>query len=129
MRRARAVHLMRETPHAEEILAFYVGLVEIQELVAGRAPVERWLALVASAEDDFPRLRIERLPIDELAPRFDDFLARVADVGTDVIAEGGRALLAADASERLGVLRVALEHGEAEDAGTAFHAAFLEASG
>ena len=30
--------------------------------------------------------------------------------------------------KRLGVLRVALEHGEAEDAGTAFHArAFLEA--
>lgn len=118
---------MGETPHAEEILAFYVGLIEIQELVAGRAPVERWLALVRSVEGAFPRLRIERLPIDELLPLFEHFLAKVADVGTDVIAEVGRALLAADVVDRLGVLREALEHGEGESPEAAFHArAFLE---
>ena len=30
-RRARAVELMRDAPHAEELLAFYVGLLEVQE--------------------------------------------------------------------------------------------------
>ena len=119
---------MRATPHAEEILAFYVGLIEIQELVAGQAPVELWSTLVRSAEGDFPRLSIERLPIDELLPRFDDFLTRVVDVGTDVIAEGGRALLAVDVSDRTSVLRAALEHDEDEQAETGFCArAFLEA--
>ena len=36
---------MGVVPHAEEILAFYVGLLEIQAEVAHGAPVVRWLDL------------------------------------------------------------------------------------
>ena len=104
-RRARAVHLLGETPHAEEILAFYVGLIELQERVAERVGSARWLTLVVSEDDDFPLLHLERLPVDELVPHFDDFLAKVAEVGTEVITEGARALLTTDtvsaASSRL----------------------------
>ena len=50
VRRARAVHLLGQVPHAEEILAFYVGLTEIQRRVADRVSVTEWLELVRSSE-------------------------------------------------------------------------------
>ena len=33
-RRARAIELLSSVPHADEMLEFYVGLVELQEAVA-----------------------------------------------------------------------------------------------
>ncbi len=131
-RRARAVHLLGETPHAEEILAFYVGLIEIQERVAERVGSARWSTLVASEDDDFPLLHLERLPLDELVPHFDDFLAKVAEVGTEVITQGARALLTTDVADREGLLSTALDPdapdpGPADDVQAGFYArAFLE---
>ncbi len=118
---------MGETPHAEEILAFYVGLIEIQERVADRVPAERWLALVRSSDDDFPLLRIEQLPVDDLLSRFDDFLARVAGVGTAVMTARAEALLAAEVTDRRTLLGTALASDEPQDDESAFCArAFLE---
>ncbi len=136
---------MGGAPHAEEILAFYVGLLEIQETVARRVPVERWLELVRSPDAATPLLRLDRLPADELVEGFDDFLARVAQVGTDVISDGSRTVLGAAVPARIALLRETLlrERGEGDEgdgpdepderggggggAGGTFHArAFLE---
>ena len=132
LRRARAVHSLDKAPHAEELLGFYVGLIEIQERVAERVPVERWLPLVRSIAGTSPLLLVDQLPVDELVPGFEDFLGRIADVGTEVITEDARALLDTDGAHRSTVLRAALgaarsETAETEPDSTAFHArAFLE---
>ena len=126
-RRARAVELLHRTPHAEEILAFYVGLVEIQERVADRVPAERWLALVRSSPgDETPRLRLDDLPVEEIAPGFEDFLGRVAEVGTDLMTEGARALLSADEQARTEVLSGALRASGAEHGDDFYARAYLE---
>ena len=107
VRRARAVHLLGQTPHAEEILTFYVGLTEAQESLADRVPVSDWSGLIRSPEGEFPRLRVQKLPLDELALPFREFLSRVAEFGTETIQDGARALLSRDDDGRLEPLRAA----------------------
>ncbi len=107
-RRARAVHLLGETPHAEEILTFYVGLTEAQESVADYVPATDWSVLLRSREGEFPRLRAEMLPLDELALPFHDFLSRMADLGTETIKDGAQALLSQDDDRQLEPLRRAI---------------------
>ena len=107
VRRARAVHLLRQTPHAEEILTFYVRLTEVQEGVADHVPVSDWSVLVRSPEGEFPRLRVEGLPLDELALPFRDFLSSVREFGTETIKDGAQALLSQDDDRRLEPLRAA----------------------
>ena len=138
-RRARALHLLAQTPHAEEILTFYAGLTEAQERVAeslaesaaeslaeslaDRVPAADLLELVQSREGEFPRLRVEVLPLDELTLPFHDFLSRVADLGTETIKDGAQALLSQEGDRRLEPLRVAVHTwrkagdspGEADD--------------
>ena len=128
IRRARAVHLLGQTPHTEEILTFYVGLTEAQENLADRVPVSDWLELVRSPEGEFPRLRVERLPLDELALPFRDFLSSLAEFGTETIKDGAQALLSQDDDPRLEPLRAAFgAWGKAPDDEFSFYArAFLE---
>ena len=125
VRRARAVHLLGQVPHAEEILAFYVGLTEIQERIADRVPVTHWSELVRSSEDDFPWLRVKEIPLDELARPFRDFLSTIDEIGTETIRAGSQALLSGEDRDRL-ALGAALEcWGESD--GTDFHTrAFIE---
>ena len=133
-RRARAIHLLAQTPHAEEILTFYVGLTEAQESVAEGVRVADLSGLVQSVEGDFPRLRLEKLPLRTLALPFHNFLSRVADFGTETIKDGAQALLSQDDDRRLEPLRAALGAWgraaalkEAEDDDSYFYArAFLE---
>ena len=108
VRRARAAHLLDRIPHAEEILTFYVGLTEVQEGVAAQVPVAEWLGLIRSHDGDFPWLRVEKLPLDGLAPPFRDFLSRVVDLGTETIRDGARTLLSQDDDRRLESLRAEL---------------------
>ncbi len=116
VRRARAVYLLGHTPHAEEILTFYVGLTEAQESLADRVPVSAWSGLVRSPEGEFPRLRVEGLPLDELALPFRDFLSKVGEFGTETIKDGAQALLARDDDRQLEPLRAALgAWGKAEE--------------
>ena len=108
VRRTRAVHLLGQTPHAEEILTFYVGLTEAQESVADRVPGADWSVLLRSREGEFPRLQVETLPLDKLALPFHDFLSKVAEFGTETIKDGAQALLSQDDDRRLEPLRAAL---------------------
>ena len=141
-RRARAVHLLAQTAHAEEILTFYVGLTEVQESVAEGVRVADLSGLVQSVEGDFPRLRLEKLPLGPLALPFHNFLSRVAEFGTETIKDGAQALLSQDDDRRLEPLRAALaawgraaslkeeeeeeEEEEAEDDFYFYARAFLE---
>lgn len=129
VRRARAAHLIGRTPHAEEILKFYVGLTEAQESVAARIPVADWLGVVRSTEGHFPWLSVERLPLGELLLPFRDFLSMVAGMGTETIKDGARALIDSDEKRLLQTLRVAVDAWKegGPDETTGFYArAFLE---
>lgn len=128
-RRARAVALAAVAPHAEEILRCYTALTEVQERVAVRIPVERWLALAGRAGSDDPALRLERLPVDEMLPLFDDFLSAMTGVGTPVMTTEAARLGGADVTERRALLGAALGVGRMGDDDAPFHArAFLEAA-
>ena len=83
-RRARALDLVAEAPRADGILSTYADLVEIQARVAEQVPVRHWLALV-SAEAGPPKLRLDRLPVDELVPLFAEFLTGAAGLGSDLL--------------------------------------------
>ncbi len=107
VRRARAVHLLGHTAHAEEILTFYVQLTEAQESLADRVPVSDWSGLIQSPEGEFPRLRVAELPLDKLALPFREFLSRVAEFGTETIKSGAQTLLSRDDDHRLEPLRAA----------------------
>ncbi len=88
-------------------------------------PAADLLGLVQSREGEFPRLRVETLPLDELALPFRDFLSSVADLGTQTIKDGAKALLSQDDDRRLEPLRAAVQawgradntRGEADDIG------------
>lgn len=126
-RRSRATRLLGETQHAEEILTFYVALLEVQSDIAQGVPAEDWLALVRSEEDSPPLLRLDRLPLADLAPRFDDFLEGLAKVGATVIVERAQALLATEAAERHELLSAALASASDHEGATGLLArAFLE---
>ena len=130
VRRTRAIHLLGQTPHAEEILTFYVELTGAQESLADRVPVSDWSALVRSPESEFPRLRVMELPLDELALPFRDFLSSLAGFGTETIRDGAQALLSQGDDRRLEPLRAAFSAwGKAEETVDDFYfyaRAFLE---
>jgi FdhE protein len=90
-RYGRALDLVSQAPEAEGILGTYADLVRMQARVAERLPVRRWLALV-SAEAGPPKLRLHRLPLDELVPLFADFLAGTAHLGDDAVRTDAGAL-------------------------------------
>lgn len=113
-RRTRAIHLLSQAAHAEEILTFYVELTEAQEGVADQVPVADWMGLVRSEESDGPNegdlpwLRVDRLPLDGLALPFHDFLSKTADFGTETVKLGAQALLSQSDGEWLEPIRAAL---------------------
>lgn len=132
-RRARALRLAADIPHAAEILTVYATLTELQEQVAADVPVERWLAAVRAKEggpSGGPMLRLARLPLEELLPLFTRYLERMVGVGTDVMREQAKRLLGLTSNDRRVVLADALSAAmaEAEAEPGSFHArAFREA--
>jgi formate dehydrogenase accessory protein FdhE len=121
-RRARALRLAAEVPHAAEILTAYAALTQVQERVATEVPAERWLA--AAREPGRPLLRLDRLPLDDLLSRFRGYLVLMKGVGTEVMREQVSRLLAASSSD-LGAL---LADAVSAPAAASFHVrAFLEA--
>lgn len=114
-RRARALHLAAETPHAEEILSTYADLLGVQARVAEAVPVRRWLALVRGAESGPPRMRLDRLPVDELVPLFADFLARAVDLGTDLMKRDAGALSGTPGAGWLALFGAALTSNDSDE--------------
>jgi formate dehydrogenase accessory protein FdhE len=126
-RRARALRLAAEVPHAAEILGVYATLTGVQERIAAEVPVDRWLAAGRSHEagpSATPLLRLDRLPLEELLPLFTRFLEQMVDVGTDVMKQQVKRLLAGTKAERRAVLVDAIVD---TDAASVHPRAFLEA--
>jgi FdhE protein len=140
-RRARALRLSAETPHAAEILTTYATTTQVQERIAAEVPVERWLAAARDADAgtaEGPLLRLDRLPLEELLPLFTRCLEGMVDVGTAVMRQEAERLAAAPIGERRALLVRALSMATAATAAgaatapggpePAFHAVvFLEA--
>lgn len=124
-RRARALQLADERPQAAELLLTYAELVQVQGRVAEAVPSTRWLALVG-AEGGPPRLRLDRLPLEELVPLLADFLAGAGDLGTEIMRTSAGTLSSAPGASWLALLGTALTpDGTAEEA--PFHIrAFLQ---
>lgn len=119
-RRARALELIRRTPHADRILDFYVGLVELQEEVAAKTPgvvaggpsgggePAGQAAVVESAVVEPEGLRqpgtIGDVPGEALESLFSRFLRGLEEIGTAEIADGARTLLQVDPGTRVEAL-------------------------
>ncbi len=107
-RRARALALAVEVPHAEEILRCYAAVTEAQERLATDLPATKWLAIAQTEAEGGPALHLTRLPLAELLPLLDEFLDGMMGIGTDVmIAEGAR-LAGTEPTERRALLQAAV---------------------
>lgn len=136
-RRARALALANDKAHAADILRCYADVTEVQERIATRVPVGEWATAAAGAAGEsgkggdrgrWPALRLTNLPSEALQDLFEDFLARMTTVGTEVMTAEATALAAGDAPRRRAALESALAPSPAGADGATFHArAFLEA--
>jgi FdhE protein len=127
IRRARALRLAAEAPHAREILSTYADLVALQERVARMVPISRWLPRASSVHTAPPLLRLDRLPFDELAPLFADFVASAAELGTDVMRASAEELLHRSGADLVALLEAALGTRTEPDERSPFHVrAFLQ---
>ena len=96
-RQDRAAILSADHPHADELLAFYGHVLEIQEPLYRKAKRSSWFEGVNVTGDvDGPRLRLERFSGRERARLFRRFVEDVGSVSTEVLASIGTRLSAAD---------------------------------
>ena len=117
-RRSRAIELLSRAPHADEMLEFYVGLVELQESVAEESAPLNAVASEALASGESVSglpVRLEQLPADAIEPLFAGFLRSLEPIGTAVMARAARTLLDADAAERFKTLRAFWLNPDADD--------------
>ena len=104
--RARRARVLRDQrPHAAPLLDFYLWLLELQASVCDPADATRWLQVVSAPDrSDLPRLRLERLPFDELSPRFDAFCRGMPETAPEPIARAARVVLASGGPPRTDLL-------------------------
>jgi formate dehydrogenase accessory protein FdhE len=108
-RRARALALVHRAPHAAEILTFYVGLLELQERVAGEAQAlaDAWVGPDGS-DGETALLHPERLPVGPLLTSFTDFLGGLREIGTRPLAQACAHVLSTEEPRRRALLGGAL---------------------
>ena len=104
-RKTRAAKLRSQQPHAEQLLTFYLHLLELQEPVYREALTSDWLSRVrAPSDSEYPLLRLERLPVKEMVSSFQRFLRDVSAPATDVLARIARTLQSAGTSTQAELL-------------------------
>ena len=92
-RQQRATQLITQQPHAEQLLSFYLRLLQLQEPLYRRALASDWLSRVRSPIDgDLPLLRLDRLPLGPLLPLLRRFVNDLTGSATDVLSAVARAL-------------------------------------
>lgn len=117
MRAHRARTLRAERPHAEPLLSFYLSLLELQAPLCTSLDATRWLhAVHAPDTSDLPRLQLERLPIDELSPRFDTFCQGIPETAPEPIALAARVVSGAGDSTRASLLLAVLTGSDLQTA-------------
>ena len=117
-RATRARALLTERPHTEPLLGFYVSLLDVQAAVCDRSDAARWLPAVEAPASEQPRLRLERLPLDVLSPRFCQFCQDMPASAPEPIRLAAQAVSGGDAARRTELL-LALLTGADFDAGAA----------
>lgn len=120
-RRQRAASLLARRTHAKELLRFYGELLSLQEALYDRALglASAWLPVVlASPGDGFPTLRLERLPLGELVPWFQQFLGDVVHLATAEMAASAKAVQSAGATVQLRLLEESLRAKDLEEVAT-----------
>ena len=101
--RARA--LRAERSHAAPLLSFYLSLLELQAPLCDPTDATRWLQAVSAADtSDLPRLQLERLPLDELAPGFGAFCRGIPETAPEPVARAARAVSTAGSERRTDLL-------------------------
>lgn len=97
-RKLRADDLLARHPHAEQILVFYINLLEVQEPIAKRALAAGWAAGGSPAH-------LNRLPVDDLLPLLLSFLRDVADFGTRTLGALAQSIASAGPDLHVRLLR------------------------
>lgn len=115
-RATRVRTLLAERPHTEPLLGFYLSLLDVQAAVCDRSDAARWLPAVEAPASEQPLLRLERLPLDVLSPRFRRFCHDVPASAPEPIRLAAQAVSDGDAARRTELL-LALLTGTDVDAG------------
>ena len=116
----RARTLLTEHPHTEPLLRFYLSLLDLQADVCDRGDAARWLPAVEAPESEQPRLRLERLPLDVLAPRFRKFCQAMPESAPEPIRLAAQAVSGGDAARRTELLLALLTGGDFDAGAVAF---------
>ncbi len=104
-RRARAVSLRAQQPHAAELLGSYLRILDLQEPLYDTARNGRWPDLRSADADTLPMLSLDRLPFESLARPLGEFAREVGPVMPDTLAPAATALDSAGAGLRADLLR------------------------
>ncbi len=104
-RRARALSLRAQRPHAAKLLDSYLGLLDVQEPLYDTFRDGRWPDLRPTDADALPMISLDRLPYASLARRFGAFVRKVCRVMPDTLAPAATALDSAGAGLRADLLR------------------------
>lgn len=122
-RATRARTLLAERPHTEPLLQFYLSLVDVQAAVCDSGDAAGWLpAVVEASASERPRLRLERLPLDTLSPRFRQFCRSVPTSAPEPISVAARAVSDGESARRTELLLALLTGGDFEAGAVAFGA-------
>ncbi|MEQ1855354.1 MAG: formate dehydrogenase accessory protein FdhE [Longimicrobiales bacterium] len=127
-RRARALALANDRPHAADMLRCYAEVAQAQESIAARMHVQPWMTVASDASADGPALRLPRLPLEDMLPLFADFLGQLSGTGTEVMTARAHDLMAAGPTAQRAALENELAPDPIEGDVDSFHArAFVEA--
>jgi formate dehydrogenase accessory protein FdhE len=120
-RATRARTLLAERPHTEPLLRFYLSILDLQAAVCHSGDAARWLPeVVEVSASERPRLRLERLPLDELSPRFREFCKGVPPSAPEPISVAARAVFEGDAARRTELLLTLLTGADFQAGAVAF---------
>lgn len=115
LRKLRADDLIARHPHAEQILVFYINLLELQQPLAQETMTAGWMAHVRVETDSLPHLRLDRLPVDDLLPRLRRLTRDVTAFGTDTVNTVAEALLAGNPEIHVRLLQCYLVGSAVDD--------------
>ena len=98
-RQQRGIKLLARRPQAAPLLEFYIELLDLQAELADWAAESVWPEAVRATDAEFPRIRLDRMPVDVLLPRFEAFVPAAAERGTELLREIAGKLAGAGAAE------------------------------
>ena len=113
-RATRARTLLAERPHTESLLQFYVSLLDLQAAVCDSRDAARWLPVVEAPASERPRLRLERLPLDVLSPRFRKFCQGMLATAPEPIRATARAVSDGESARSTELLLALLTGGDCD---------------